>query len=132
MLAWCLRFRAAMSAHGLPISRRKYPRLEVLGRIEGQVLALDAKLSLRELSKGGFSANSDRPFAPGMPHAFRFTTANGLVVELSGMSVHCRIGSISNEGRQAYIAGFEWIEEPGSDEKIAGLLDVVTLAMADN
>jgi hypothetical protein len=120
-----------MSAHGPSPSRRRYPRLEVLGRIEGQVLALDAKLSLRELSRGGFSANSDRPFAPGAPHSFRFTAGNGLVVELDGMSVHCRIGSISNEGRQAYIAGFEWVDAPGASEKIAGLLDVVAPVLAD-
>jgi hypothetical protein len=124
-----LALAAGMAAQGPATSRRRYPRLEVLGRIEGQVLALDAKLQLRELSRGGFSVNTDRPFAPGAPHRFRFT-ADRLVIELDAMSVHCRIDSISNEGRQSYVAGFEWAHEPGSAEKITGLVYLVTPALS--
>lgn len=107
-------------------TRRRYPRLDVLGRIQGQVLALDARLTLRELSLGGFSADSSRPFAPCLQHTFRFSTGEGLVVELDAVAVHCRISSVSPDSGLRYIAGFEWADAETSREQVQHLVDVLS------
>lgn len=119
-----------MAAHASDNTRRRYPRLDVLGRIEGQVLALDARLHLRDLSLGGFSVDSNRPFAPCQQYAFRFTTAGRVVVELDAISVHCRIGSVGSDSRLTYVAGFEWTDAPENQEKIASLVEVLAPVLA--
>lgn len=116
--------------NGTGMTRRKYPRLDVLGRIEGQVLALDAVLTLRELSLGGFSADSSRPFAPCLQHTFRFSTAEGLVVDLDAVAVHCRIAAVHTDSGLSYIAGFEWADPAASRDAIAQLVEVLSPELA--
>ena len=111
-------------------SRRRYPRLEVLGLIEGQSVALDVPLTVRELSQGGFSTESPAPFPPGSRNQFRFTTAGGSIVTLDATAVHCRLASINGDGRHTYITGFEFLSDPSSDDSISVLIDTLATVLS--
>lgn len=106
-------------------SRRRYPRLEVLGLVEGRGLPLDTRLTLRDLSVGGFSTESDVPFPPGSSHEFRFTTALADEIQLWATSVHCRLATADASGRFTYITGFEFHGSNHADRSVAALVDTL-------
>jgi hypothetical protein len=110
-------------------SRRRYPRLEVLGLVEGQRIPLDTHLTVRDLSVGGFSAESAVPFPPGSKHHFLFTTALGEEVVLSATSIHCRLATADANGHFTYITGFEFHSSEATDRSIASLVDTLAAVL---
>ncbi len=110
---------------GAQANRRRYPRLEVLDQIEGELVPLDVPVTLRDLSHGGFSIVSSNPFPPGTMHHFRFTAAVDAVVLLDATAVHCRLTSASASGEFSYITGFEFVSAEHTEDAIAVLLDTL-------
>jgi hypothetical protein len=117
-----------MAAHSAQ-NRRRYPRLEVLGRVEGQLMPVEAPLVVRDLSRGGFSAETQAPFTPGTVHLIRFTSRHSSV-ELSATAVHCRLGPVGDDGRHSFVTGFEFVADAGSREAIGKLVDTLSAALA--
>ena len=111
-------------------SRRRYPRLEVLGEVEGQSVPLDIQLTIRELAQGGFSTESAVPFPPGSRHHFRFTTSLDAVVSLDATAVHCRLASAGANGQHTYVTGFEFASDRETDEGVAVLIDTLTSVLS--
>jgi hypothetical protein len=111
-------------------TRRRFPRLEVLGLVEGKRVPLDVPLTIRDLSQGGFSAESSVPFPPGTQHHFRFTTTNQNEVSLDATSVHCRLASVDRDGHYTYITGFEFVSDETTDKSIAMLIDTLTSVLS--
>jgi hypothetical protein len=113
-----------MSASPLPFqSRRRHPRVEVLGEIEGRRVPLDISITMRDLSQGGFSAESSTPFPPGTSHHFRFTApAHGSEVSVEATAVHCRLASASPDGGVTYVTGFEFHSDAATDKAVATLI----------
>jgi hypothetical protein len=111
-------------------SRRRFPRLEVLGLVEGRRVPLDVPLTMRDLSQGGFSAESTVPFPPGTHHQFRFTTATAHEVTLAATVVHCRLATARPDGQFTYITGFEFHSDESTDTSIASLMDTLASVLA--
>ena len=111
-------------------SRRRFPRLQVMGRVEGQVMPLDVPLIVRDLSRGGFSCESTVPFPPGTVHHFRFTTVAGAVVSIDATAVHCRLTRADAEGHHAYISGFEFQSTEATDQAVAVLIDTLSSVLS--
>jgi hypothetical protein len=111
-------------------SRRRFPRLEVLGVVEGRRVPLDVPLTVRDLSQGGFSTESTVPFPPGSHHQFRFTTAAHQEVTLAATVVHCRLAAASDDGQFTYITGFEFHSDESTDSSIASLIDTLASVLA--
>lgn len=107
-------------------SRRRFPRLEVLGLVEGKRIPLDVPMTVRDLSQGGFSAESSVPFPPGTHHHFRFTTIDQHEVSLDATSVHCRLASVTHDGHHTYITGFEFVSTDATDQSVAALVDTLS------
>lgn len=107
-------------------NRRRFPRLEVMGRVEGQLMPLDVPLVVRDLSQGGFSTVSHIPFPPGSSHHFRFTTASGVEVMLDAMAVHCRLAAAGADGNYTYVTGFEFHSSARTDAGVAMLIDTLS------
>jgi hypothetical protein len=111
-------------------NRRRFPRLELLERVEGRQVALDIAIILRDLSRGGFSCESRVPFSPGADRQlFRFTTPAGTAVALEARSIHCRVSGVDAHGQPIYVSGFEFRSTPATDEAVAILLDKVSSAL---
>lgn len=107
-------------------SRRRFPRLEVLGLIEGRRERLDVPLTIRDLNQAGFSTESPVPFPPGSHHEFLFTSADQREISLEATVVHCRLASAGPDGQFSYITGFEFHSDEGSDRGIASLIDTLS------
>jgi hypothetical protein len=100
------------------------PRLEVVGQVRGQLVAMNVPIVMRDISAGGFSIESSVAFHRGALHQFRFTTEAGVAVVLRGSVVYSRAGA-SRDAALGHVTGFAFVREPQSAEKIAVLLDSV-------
>ena len=101
-----------------------------MGLVEGRRIPLDVPLTIRDLSQGGFSAESSAPFPPGTHHHFRFTTAAGHEVTLAATVVHCRLASATADGLLSYITGFEFHSDESTDTSISSLMDTLASVLA--
>lgn len=108
------------------IERRRAPRIEVLGRLQGQMVSADTLLTVREISLGGLSFESSTPFALGVVHEFRLTLGDESAVLLRGRIVRSD-GRINNDGSILYITGVQFIDdEPGAPgSPLGGLIDKI-------
>lgn len=90
------------------VERRRFPRLEVLERIDGQFNALEVPIRLLNLSRGGFMVQAPYQFTIGETHYFSFVGA-----DLNPIVVHARIMHsmrASAGGVVSYVAGLEFLE----------------------
>jgi hypothetical protein len=111
-------------------SRRRFPRIEVLGLVNGRRVPLDVPLTVLDLCQGGFSIESRVPFAPGSYHPFRLTTSADDQLTLTATVVHCRLASAGADGQFTYISGLEFHSDDASDPSIAALVDTISSALA--
>jgi len=104
--------------------RRRTPRLQVYGAIEVQLHSIDAPVTLRDVSLGGFSIESELPIMPDAVHRVRFVLDDSAEIELSARSSHCRRGRTSR-ARAQYITGFSFIVSAsgGSRQAVELLVD---------
>jgi PilZ domain len=111
-------------------NRRRFPRLQVLGLVEGFLVPLDVPLEIRELSQGGFSVHSASPFPPGSQHHFRFTTTTHEEVTIDATAVHCRLTQADAGGHVTYVTGFEFVSSQRTDEAVGVLIDTLTSVLS--
>ena len=97
-----------------PRDRRSTPRLEVLGRLHGQLVSLDIPITIANVGLGGFSAESVMPFPLGARHQFRFTTDDRVEIHLAAVVVHRR-PAYSPDGLTYFITGFSFVHDPMHD-----------------
>lgn len=105
--------------------RRRAPRLQVLGRIQGRLVSLPLPVELRDMGPLGFSVESALPFPQGARRLFLFTTAGGLQVLIEGAAAHCR----PHRGDEArYITGFSFVGSrlTDTDADVTVLLDALS------
>jgi hypothetical protein len=112
--------------HGSPPNRRRFPRLQVLGLVDGYLMPLDVPLTVIELSTGGFSVRGSTAFPPGARHHFRFTTGQDREVTIDATAVHCRLVQADAPGTLAYVTGFEFASNARNDEAVAVLIDTLS------
>jgi len=65
------------------------------------------RLRLVDISLGGFSLSSPRPFVLGLQQVFEFTTGGESVFALQAMAVHAR--RVEQDGGVAYQTGFAFV-----------------------
>jgi hypothetical protein len=88
------------------LDRRNSPRLEVLGRIRGELHALDMPVTLLNLSDGGFLMQAAVWFTLGGTHEFRFTVTGHPPIVLNARVVHAL--AASSGGQLTYVVGLEF------------------------
>jgi hypothetical protein len=108
-------------------SRRKGPRIEVLGQLHGQFVALEMPVLIRNLGAGGFGLEASMAFPVASVQKFRFTTATGTRVVVSAEVKHCHPVQ-TTDGTARYRSGFIFVHEPGgvTIRAIEALLDAST------
>lgn len=101
-------------------NRRRDIRIQILGQLYGQVVALDLPLAVQNLGAGGFAVDSPIPFQTGTRHQFKFTLDGGRTVTLEAQAMHCLRVRVA--GRSArYLAGFEFVRTSQDGEAAAGI-----------
>ncbi|HEX5071454.1 MAG TPA: PilZ domain-containing protein [Vicinamibacterales bacterium] len=92
-----------------PADRRRSARVEVLGRIQGQVVSLDVPIQVREISLGGMSVETPRPFPVGSVNVFMLTLGDGAGIDVAGRIVYSRPSADAN--RKFFVSGIQFIDQ---------------------
>jgi hypothetical protein len=105
--------------------RRRVPRLQVLGRIQGRLVSLPLPVDLHDMGPEGFSVESALPFPQGARRLFLLTTAGGLQVLIEGAAAHCRP---DDRDDARYVTGFRLVHSrlTDTDADATVLLDALS------
>ncbi len=89
--------------------RRRSPRVQIIGKLHGSLVAVDAPITLTEISLGGLKFETTIEFPVGAVHEFSITLGDGSVVALKGRVLHCR--RVSSSDAQKYAVGVQFIDD---------------------
>jgi len=105
--------------------RRATPRLEVNGRIQGELESLNLPVRVCDIGLGGFSVETTGRIEPGL-HAVRFTHGPWSI-SLSAWSRYCRPFS-GTDGVLRHVTGFEYADaqSPDAQQMITALVERLT------
>ena len=110
----------------MSIDRRRSPRVEIAGRLHGQTIAFDIPVSVREISLGGMTVQTNVPLGEGGVHAFLLTLGDGSVVQLTGRVLHSRHEPNADDASHVYTSGVQFIDdEPDASETVEHVIDKV-------
>jgi hypothetical protein len=90
--------------------RRRSPRIEILGRLQGRAVSLDVPVIVREISLGGMSVESALLFTLGDVHEFLLTLGDGSQVPLRGRVMRSE-ETVSPEGKTLFITGLQFLDD---------------------
>jgi hypothetical protein len=108
-------------ARSLEIERRSSPRIEVLERVQSRIRALDAPITLLNLSRSGFSMQVDIRYRVGEIHEFSFTSAESEAVLLRARVV--REMRATSRDVSSFIVGLEFLRDTeAADDGIEGVM----------
>ena len=110
--------------------RRRSPRIEMLGRVQGHSVSLDQPITVLEMSLGGMSIETGFPLEIGSVHVFRLTLGDGATIEVtarvrvSGRVMHTR--STGDADKAAYVTGMQFVDDQddGGDD-VGDIIDRV-------
>jgi hypothetical protein len=107
-----------------PSDRRRSPRVEVLDKLQGQIVSLDVAVRIREISLGGMSIETQQGFQIGTVQDFMLTLGDGSGVELIGRVVYSRL--TTDAARTFYVTGIQFIDDADDTEAtVGGLIERV-------
>ena len=99
--------------------RRRAPRVEVIGRLQGHVVALDLPVIVREISLGGMSLETPFAFPVGDLQHFVLTLGDGSTMSLAGRVAYCR--SVSGaEDAPAFRTGIQFEDDAPEEPAAVG------------
>jgi len=89
--------------------QRQAPRVEVLLRLKGQLVAPDTPILVHDLSRSGFAVLSRLAFTPGQTLDFRLTSVDGLVVKVKAQAIHSQQMPAAPD---LHVSGFMFVAGP--------------------
>jgi Tfp pilus assembly protein PilZ len=109
-----------------PADRRSSTRVEVLGRIQGQVVSLDVPVLVREISLGGMSVETPQAFPVGSVNIFLLTLGDGAGIDVAGRIVYSRPSSDAD--RQFFVSGIQFVDQDDRNPEmpVSGLITKAT------
>jgi PilZ domain-containing protein len=87
--------------------RRRFPRIEILGRIQGKIRPLDVPITLLNLSLGGFLMQTTTEYRVGEIHEFQLTMHRRDPIMLRARIAHAM--RVTAEGGPLYLFGLEFV-----------------------
>jgi Tfp pilus assembly protein PilZ len=88
--------------------RRRYPRIEILGRVHGSVRPLNVSITLLNLSLGGFLMQTPMQYHIGETHEFQFTMAEQNPVVVRARIAHAMRVTVQHD--PLYLFGLEFVD----------------------
>lgn len=108
-------------AASLGLSRRRWPRIEVHGRLRAQISLLDLSMAIRDISRGGFAAESTVRFAHGESHEFEIVMPERASVRVRARAVYCHA---RRDRAHAFVVGWEALGDPATTTSMTTLVDL--------
>lgn len=102
-----------------PADRRRSARVDVLGRVQGQLVSLDVPVFVREISLGGMSVETPRAFDVGSTQQFLLTLGDGARVEVSGRIVYSR--PADDLKREFFVSGVQFVDDDSAKPIVDGI-----------
>jgi len=106
-----------------PIERRRYPRIEILGRVKGVVRPLDVQITLLNLSLGGFLMQTPNEYHLGETHEFQLTMAQTDPIVVSARIAH--VMRVTVEHKPLFLCGLEFVDSSAANSRIESLLSAL-------
>jgi hypothetical protein len=109
---------------------RQSPRVEVLMRLKGKLVAPDTPILVHDLSRSGFAVLSRLAFTPGQTLDFRLTGDDGLVVKVKAQAIHSQQMPAAPD---LHLSGFMFVAGPLTGLVPQALIDhlITTVAATD-
>ena len=105
--------------------RRRYPRIEILGRVQGVVRPLNDQISLLNLSVGGCLMQTSAEYSVGQTHEFQLTAPDFEPIVVRGRIAH--VMRVTVEHRPMFLYGLEFAEVPRhGDHSIEALINLLS------
>ena len=108
--------------------RRRAPRLDLpRGLVRAEIPGLNLTADVRDVSTGGFSIETFRPFAQGAIHQFRLKASSGWIGSARAKAAYCRWLN-DGDGSVRFVSGWQFLfdtdlaAEPTNEQ----LVEVVT------
>lgn len=98
----------------MQIDRRRSPRIELLGQVQGTNVTHGQAVCVREISLGGMAIETPMPFDVGTVHAFRLTLGDDSTVELVGRVMHSRRVEADGDAL-SYLTGIQFVDDESED-----------------
>jgi len=92
-----------------PSDRRRSPRVEVIGKVQGRVVSNDVAIVVREMSLGGMSIESETAFELGGVTDFMLMLGDGAGVEIYGRAVYTR--PIEGAATPRFLTGIQFVDQ---------------------
>ena len=110
-------------AFSKPSDRRRSPRIELLGRVQGHLVSLDIPVTVLDLSLGGTLIRTRLQIAIGEIHEFSLMLGDESAVVLRGRAVRSR--QVDEAEGPSYETGFQFLDDDAAegDSEVAGLID---------
>ncbi len=103
---------ASRVATALPTSaglRRRAPRIQLpKGLVRAEIPGLNLTADVRDVSTGGFSIETFRPFSQGAVHHFRLKTSSGWAGLARAKAAHCRWLN-DPDGSVRFVSGWQFL-----------------------
>ena len=108
-----------------PSDRRRSPRVEVIGKVQGRVASSDVPIVVREMSLGGMSIESESAFEVGTVTDFLLMLGDGAGVELYGRAVYTR--PIEGAPSPRFLTGIQFVDqEDAAHPPVHGMISKLT------
>jgi len=105
-MALNLLFRGRMDNGRPKQDRRRFPRLRMMGEIQGQLIPFENRLTILDMSVDGFAVESPIAFTPKAEYLFQLGPKHGSQLMLSAVNIHC-LRVIEREDPW-FVAGFSF------------------------
>jgi hypothetical protein len=104
--------------------RRRSPRIEIMGRLQGRAISLDVPVLVREISLGGMSIESALVFDVGDVHEFLLTLGDESQVPLRARVMRSQ-EETTPEGKTIFATGLQFVDEdePIDSDSVPGIID---------
>ena len=103
--------------------RRRSPRVELMGRVHGQLVSANLPIQVREISLGGMSIETREGFDTGSVLNLMLTLGDGAGVLVGARIVYSRL--IDGSDPVTYVSGLEFVDEDGEDGRVSDLVEKV-------
>jgi hypothetical protein len=91
------------------VDRRRYPRLHLVGELNGLIVPFQIGVRVIDISASGFAVRSPLEFATGTAHEFQFALLHRPRPIVRAVVVHSRRVT-SRRGRPFFVAGFAFLD----------------------
>ena len=111
--------------------RRRWPRFPTDGAVSARIVTLDLDMPVRDVSYGGFCAESSMQFVPGEIHEFRVTPAGAASVSVRARATHSAAAG-ERYGQVLFRTGWEALGDRVTSESMAQLVAFVRRRAGDD